>query len=108
MDSFIRKTSPRGFLKQVCFSNFRKEKRREKQTVNMPRQYFDIREYEQVSIKIRSYPCFFNISNAAQKEKGRVENLWKEINDYLRIEEGIALCYEKMLPYFMLSFQHKK
>ena len=64
MDSFIRKTSPRGFLKQVCFSNFRKEKRREKQTVNMSRQYFDIREDEQVSIKIRRYPCLFNISNA--------------------------------------------
>ena len=64
MDSFIRKSSPRGFLKQVCFSNFRKEKRREKQTVNMSRQYFDIREDEQVSIKIRRYTCLFNISNA--------------------------------------------
>ena len=26
----------------------------------MPRQYFDIREDEQLSIKIRKYPCLFN------------------------------------------------
>ena len=48
MEIFIRKTSPPGFLKQVCFSNFHKEKRREKQTVNMPRQYFNIMEDEQL------------------------------------------------------------
>ena len=62
------------------FSNFGKE-RREKQTVNMPRQYFDIREDEQLSIKIRKYLCLFDISNAEYKEKDRVENTWKEIND---------------------------
>ena len=62
------------------FSNFGKE-RREKQTVNMPRQYFDIREDEQLSIKIRKYPCLFNISNAGYKEKDWAENAWKEIND---------------------------
>ena len=62
------------------FSNFGKE-RREKQTVNMPRQYFDIREDEQLSIKIRKYPCLFNISNAGYKEKDQDENAWKEIND---------------------------
>ena len=62
------------------FSNFGKE-RREKQTVNMPRQYFDIREDEQLSIKIRKYLCLFDISNAGFKEKDRVENTWKEIND---------------------------
>ena len=62
------------------FSNFGKE-RREKQTVNMPRQYFDIREDEQLSIKIRKYLCLFDISNAGYKEKDRVENTWKEIND---------------------------
>ena len=37
MELFIRKTSPRGFLKQVRFANLCKEKRRAKQTVNMPR-----------------------------------------------------------------------
>ena len=62
------------------FSNFGKE-RREKQTVNMPRQYFDIKEDEQLSIKIRKYLCLFDISNAGYKEKDRVENTWKEIND---------------------------
>ena len=62
------------------FSNFGKE-RREKQTINMPRQYFDIREDEQLSIKIRKYLCLFDISNAGYKEKDRVENTWKEIND---------------------------
>ena len=30
----------------------------------MPRQYFNIREDEQFSIKIREYPYLFNISNA--------------------------------------------
>ena len=47
----------------------------------MPRQYFDIREDEQLSIEIRKYPCLFNISNAGYKEKDRAENVWKEIND---------------------------
>ena len=47
----------------------------------MPRQYFDIRQDEQLSIKIRKYPCPFNISNAGYKEKDRVENAWAEIND---------------------------
>ena len=47
----------------------------------MPRQYFDIREDEQFSIKIRKYPCLFNISNAGYKEKDWVENAWEEIND---------------------------
>ena len=37
MELFIRKTSPSGFLKSVCFSNLCEEKRREKQTVNMTR-----------------------------------------------------------------------
>ena len=47
----------------------------------MPRQYFDIRQDEQLSINIRKYPCPFNISNAGYKEKDRVENAWTEIND---------------------------
>ena len=68
MELFIRKTSPRGFLKQVRFSNLCKEKRRAKQTVNMPRQFFDIREDEQLSIEIRKYPCFFEESNAGYKK----------------------------------------
>ena len=69
----------------------------------MPRQYFDIREDEKLSIKIRKYPCLFNISNAGYKEKDRFENAWKEINDQLGIEEGIPLCYKKVSPYFILS-----
>ena len=47
----------------------------------MPRQYFNIREDEQLSIKTRKHPCLFNISIAGYKEKDRVENAWKEIND---------------------------
>ena len=80
MELFIRKTSPRGFLKQVRFSNLCKEKRRAKQTVNMPRQFFDIREDEQLSIEIRKYPCLFDKSNVGYKEN-RVENAWTEIDN---------------------------
>ena len=47
----------------------------------MLRQYFDIREDEQLSIKIRKYPCPFNLSNAGYKEKDRVENAQTEINN---------------------------
>ena len=47
----------------------------------MPRQYFDIREDEQLSIKVRKYHSLFNISNAGYKEKDRVKNAWKKIND---------------------------
>ena len=47
----------------------------------MIRQYFDIREAEQLSIKITKYSCLFNISNGGHKEKDRVGNAWKEIND---------------------------
>ena len=75
MELFIRKTSPRGFLKYVCFSNFRKEKKRKKRAVNIPRQYFDTREAEQFSVKIRKYPCL-----SGYKEKDRVEDAWKEIS----------------------------
>ena len=69
------------WLFKICFSNLRKEKRREKQTVNMPRQSFDIREDELLSIEIRKYPCLFNKSNAGYKEKDRVENARKEIDN---------------------------
>ena len=94
MEVFIRKTSPRGFLKKVCFSNLCKEKRREKQNVNMPRQSFDIRENEQFSIEIKKCPCLFDKSNAEYKEKDPVENAWKETDNSLETEEGITLCYD--------------
>ena len=50
-------------LHHVVFKNkyvFQISVKIEKQTVNMPRQYFDIREDEQLFIKIRKYPCLFN------------------------------------------------
>ena len=56
----------------------------------MPRQSFDIREDKQLSIEIRKYPCLFAKSNAGYKEKDRVENVWKEIDNSLGIEEGIT------------------
>ena len=34
----------------------------------MPRQFFDIREDEQLSIEIRKYPCLFEESNAGYKK----------------------------------------
>ena len=68
----------------------------------MPRHYFDIGEDEQLSIKIRKYLFLFYISNTGYEEKDRAENAWKEIKDSLGIE-GIASCYENVLPYFMLS-----
>ena len=77
---FIRKTSPHGFLKKFVFQ-ISVKKREEKNKLNMPRQYFDIREDEQLTIKIRKYPCLFIMSNAGYKEKDRVKNIWKEIND---------------------------
>ena len=79
MSYFLEKLHHVLLFSFFFFSNFGKE-RREK-TVNMPRQYFDIREDEQLSIKIRKYLCLFDISNAGYKEKDRVENTWKEIND---------------------------
>ena len=94
MELFSRKTSARGFVKWVCFSNLHKEKRREKQTVNIPRQYFDIREDEQLSIEIKKYPCPSDKSNTGCKEKGRVKNAWKEIDNSPEIEEWISLCYD--------------
>ena len=68
----------------------------------MQGQYFDIREDEQLSIKIRKYPCLFNISNAGYKEKDRVENAWKEIDNSLGTEERITLCYDSFNFYFMI------
>ena len=47
----------------------------------MPRQSFDIREDELLSIEIRKYPCLFNKSNAGYREKDRVENARKEIDN---------------------------
>ena len=54
----------------------------------MPRQSFDIREDEQLSIEIRKYPCLFDKSNAECKGKDRVKNTWKEIDNSLGIEVG--------------------
>ena len=102
MELLIRKTSPRGFLKLICFSDLCKKKRREKQTVNMPRQSFDIRQDEQLSIEIRKYTCRFDNSNAGYKEKDRVEYAWTEIDNSLGTEEGITLCYDLFSFYFMI------
>ena len=60
----------------------------------MPRKYFDIREDEQLSIEIQKYPCPFDKSNAGCKEKGRVKNARKEIDNSPKDEEGISLCYD--------------
>ena len=73
-----------------------KEKRREKQTVNIPRQYFDIREDGQLSIKITKYPCLFNISNAGYKEKDRIEKALKILM--------INWESKKVLPYAMKRY----
>ena len=66
----------------------------------MPRQSFDIRESEQLFIEIRKYPCLFDRSNAGYKEKDRVENAWKEIDNSLGTEERITLCYDSFNFYF--------
>ena len=63
----------------------------------MPRQSFDIREDKQLSIEIRKYPCLFAKSNAGYKEKDRVENVWKEIDNSLGL-----LCYDCFNFYFMI------
>ena len=76
--------------------------RREKQIVNMPRQSFNIREDEQVSVGIRKYPCLFDKSNSGYMEKDRVENAWKEIDNLLETEEGFTLYYESIHFYFMI------
>ena len=94
MEVFIRKTSPRGFLKKVCFSNLCKEKRREKQNVNMPRQSFDIRENEQFSIEIKKCPCLFDKSNAEYKEKIRSKMHGKKLIIHWKLK--------KVLPYVMI------
>ena len=73
----------------------------------MPRQSFDIREYEQLFIEIRKYPCLFDRSNAGYKEKDRVENAWKEIDNSLGTEERITLCYDSFNFYFMIMITAK-
>ena len=35
----------------------------------MPREYFDIREDEQFSIKIKEYPCLFNMQGERSVRK---------------------------------------
>ena len=52
IELFVRKTSPRAFVFIFFLFKFRKK-----------------------------YLCLFDISNAGYKEKDRVENTWKEIND---------------------------
>ena len=49
----------------------------------MPRQSFDNREDEQLSIEVRKYPAFFVKSNAWYQENGLVENAWKKIDDII-------------------------
>ena len=46
----------------------------------MPRQYFDIRKDEQLSIKISKYPCLCTISNAGYKAKDRFHAFCMERN----------------------------
>ena len=55
----------------------------------MPRQYFDIREDEQLSIKIRKYSCL------SKRKIG-----WKMHGKKLMINWRL----KKELPYFMASF----
>ena len=78
------------FFKIVCFSNLCKEKMREKQTVNMPRQFFHTRKDGLLSFENRKYPYLFDISNAGYKEKDRVKNAWKKIDNSLGVGKGIT------------------
>ena len=72
----------------------------------MPRLSFDIREDKKLSIEIRKYPCLFDKPNTGYKEKGQVENGWKEIDNSLGIEESITLCYDYFDFYFMVMIKN--
>ena len=45
-------------------------------------------------LRLESVLRLFDKSNAGYKEKDRVENTWKEIDNSLGIEEGITLCHD--------------
>ena len=55
----------------------------------MPRQSFDIREDELLSIEVRKYTCLYDKSDPGYKEKDRVDNAWKCIDSALDVAEGI-------------------
>ena len=45
-------------------------------------------EDESLSIEVYKYPCLYDKSIPEHKEKDRVANAWKEIEEELGLEEG--------------------
>ena len=94
MELFIRKTSPCGFLKQVRFSNLCKEKRRAKQTVNMPRQFSILGKMNSFPLRLESILVFL---------KNRMQDIRSKIGSKIHGKKLIIHWeLKKVLPYVVI------
>ena len=52
----------------------------------------NIQEDEILAEEVRKYPCLYDKSDSGYKERDRVKNAWKAVENVLGIEEGLY-CY---------------
>lgn len=51
-----------------------------------------IQEDEILAEEVRKYPCLYDKSDSGYKERDRVKNAWKAVENELGLEEGLY-CY---------------
>ena len=63
----------------------------------------NIQEDEILAEEVRKYPCLYDKSDSGYKERDRVKNAWKAVENVLGIEEGLY-CYIIYSSLTFLSF----
>ena len=56
--------------------------------------WLNLQEDEELPEKVRKYPCLFDKASEHCKDKRKVANAWKRLDEQLGFEEGNALFNE--------------
>lgn len=62
-----------------------------------------IQEDEILAEEVRKYPCLYDKSDSGYKERDRVKNAWKAVENELGLEEGLY-CY--IIIFSSIGIQH--
>ena len=53
-----------------------------------------LQEDEKLAGEVRKYPCLYDQASEHYKDKRKVANAWKRVDEQLGFEEGNTLFYE--------------
>jgi len=53
----------------------------------------NVAEDESLALEVYKYPCLYNKSIPEHREKDRISNAWREIDEELGFEEGLDFLY---------------